>query len=207
MRRYTSRPLPEPRYVPGRSPHPTRDSEEEQAVGSEQSTPLDPLNWEICDDYLYGIDLFNHGYWWEAHEVFEVFWRAAGRGTLSGEFLQGLIQIAAALLKDAVQSRAAAEGLGRSGCMKLRSTRGIFFGVDREALASAIESFLAGRSQTPPRIDLVFARRWSVWRQDAHGSRFEIRHGLTRDEALQLVADFESRGHKQGYWLQAEDGR
>jgi hypothetical protein len=120
-----------------------------------------------------------------------------------GEFLQGLIQIAAALLKDAAGSRSAAEGLARSGCVKLRGSPGTLLGIDREALASAIENFLA-EGGTHPGIDLTFPHRWSVWRQDDHGSRFEVRRGLTRDEALHLVADFESRGHKEAYWVQAD---
>jgi hypothetical protein len=37
-----------------------------------------PEDWRSCDLYLYGIDLFNHGYWWEAHEALEDVWLAAG---------------------------------------------------------------------------------------------------------------------------------
>lgn len=41
---------------------------------------------------------------------------------------------------------------------------------------------------------------WSVWREDDHGGRFEIRRGMRLEDAEQLVRDFESRGHKQSYW-------
>jgi hypothetical protein len=115
--------------------------------------------WESCDAYLYGIDLFNHGYWWEAHEIFEGFWRAAGRATPLGDFLQGLIQIAAALLKNAAESRVAAQTLARSGCRKLRGIPRVLLGIDRDALAASVEAFLTGSSETPPRIALVFDRR------------------------------------------------
>src|SRR5262245_59054964 len=134
MRRYTARPLPNVRYIPGRSPSHPRDSLDKPADGNGGASPLDLDLWEACDEYLYGIDLFNHGYWWEAHEVFEAFWRAAGRGTPLGDLLQGLIQAAAALLKDVVGSRAAAQSLGRSASMKLRETPAIFLGIDRDAL-------------------------------------------------------------------------
>ena len=43
------------------------------------------------EDYLYGIDLYNWTYWWEAHEVFEAFWHAYGRRTPAGNFFQALI--------------------------------------------------------------------------------------------------------------------
>jgi hypothetical protein len=43
---------------------------------------------------------------------------------------------------------------------------------------------------------------WSVWRQDDHGNRFEVRQGLSQADALCLVAEFEARGHKQSYWAE-----
>ena len=115
--------------------------------------------WETCDEYLYGIDLFNHGYWWEAHEVFEEFWRAAGRGTLLGNFLQGLIQVAAALVKDAVGSKAAAQSLARSGCSKLRKMPGVVLGVACNELASSVEAFLWAKSEIVPCIHLEVKHR------------------------------------------------
>lgn len=56
-------------------------------------------NWAATEAYLYGVDLFNYGYWWEAHERWEACWVAAGRRTETGRFVQGLIQIAVACLK------------------------------------------------------------------------------------------------------------
>ena len=47
-----------------------------------------------------------------------------------------------------------------------------------------------------------FTSGWSVWRQDDHGSRFEIQRGLTSLDAERIVKDFEARGHKQSYWLE-----
>lgn len=41
---------------------------------------------------------------------------------------------------------------------------------------------------------------WVVWRQDEVGNRFEVSRGHNRQEAFRLVADYESRGHKQHYW-------
>jgi predicted metal-dependent hydrolase len=48
---------------------------------------------------LYGIDLFNHGYYWEAHEVWEGLWHACGRKGQTADFLKGLIKLAAAGVK------------------------------------------------------------------------------------------------------------
>jgi predicted metal-dependent hydrolase len=115
--------------------------------------------WQTSEDYLHAIDLFNEGYWWEAHETLEALWRIAGRGTPLGEFLQGLIQAAAALLKAAIGARAAAGSLARSGCRKLRGSASIVLGVDGQALASSVEAYVAGRTDALPRIDLRLEAR------------------------------------------------
>jgi uncharacterized membrane protein len=43
---------------------------------------------------------------------------------------------------------------------------------------------------------------WSVWRQDDNGNVVLVTDGLTRAEALQLIAKYEAKGHKQTYWAQ-----
>jgi hypothetical protein len=48
---------------------------------------------------LYGLDLFNHGYYWEAHEAWEGLWHACGRRGRTADFLKGLIKLAAAGVK------------------------------------------------------------------------------------------------------------
>ncbi|MBV6701138.1 hypothetical protein [Kitasatospora aureofaciens] len=44
-----------------------------------------------------------------------------------------------------------------------------------------------------------------VMRQDDNGNRFVVARGLSRPEAERLAAEFEARGHKQLYWVEAED--
>ncbi len=56
-------------------------------------------NWRDCTDYRYGIDLFNHGYYWESHETWEAVWVAAGRRGPVADFLKALIKLAAAGVK------------------------------------------------------------------------------------------------------------
>nr|WP_244447982.1 DUF309 domain-containing protein [Neorhizobium vignae] len=46
-----------------------------------------------------GQDLFNHGYYWEAHEAWEGLWQAAKRGSQLRAFLKGLILLSAAGVK------------------------------------------------------------------------------------------------------------
>ena len=93
-------PFPPYSYVTGMFPHPTRDSAGHSfgAVPAPCSMP-DPNLWRECRPYLYGLDLFNHGYYWEAHEAWEGLWHACGRAGPAGNFIQGLIKLAAAGVK------------------------------------------------------------------------------------------------------------
>jgi hypothetical protein len=93
-------PFPAYSYVPGRSPHPLSDPHGHSfGAKSQRPEPPDPDQWRVCRPYLYGIDLFNHGYYWEAHEVWEGLWHACGRSGQTACFLKGLIKLAAAGVK------------------------------------------------------------------------------------------------------------
>jgi predicted metal-dependent hydrolase len=66
----------------------------------ENVKPIDPADWMACPDYLYAIDLYHEGYFWEAHEAWEGLWHAAGRDTTAhGRLLRALIRLTAAYLK------------------------------------------------------------------------------------------------------------
>ncbi len=87
-------------YVPGHWPHPENDPEGHSYNGEEEITqPLNPERWWDCPDFLYGMDLFNYGYYWEAHESWEQLWHAAGRSGITADFLRALIKLAAAGVK------------------------------------------------------------------------------------------------------------
>lgn len=93
------RPFPPYSYVPGMHPHPIREMAG-HSFGIEVSVSnFDSTCWNQCDEYLFGMDLFNSGYYWEAHESWEAVWIAAGRTGLIADFLKGLIKLAAAGVK------------------------------------------------------------------------------------------------------------
>ena len=98
--RYCDRPFPPYTYVPGKQPHPVSDPRGHMYGQHDQEPPpLDPLQWALSETYLYAVDLFNHGYYWEAHEAWESLWLAADRTGPTAEFLKGLIKLAAAGVK------------------------------------------------------------------------------------------------------------
>ena len=86
--------LPPYSYVTGRYPHPTRDSAGHSYGHFLQATPFDPQRWRASREYLLGCELFNHGYYWEAHETWEAAWQACGRHGTVADFLKGLIKLA-----------------------------------------------------------------------------------------------------------------
>ena len=157
--RYTDTPFPAYRYLPfvAGIPHPRRDP-----TGHSYGCEDDYLpgfagdDWRRCQPYLYGIDLFNYGYWWEAHEALEAVWLAAGQDTLTGNFVQGLIQVAAAQLKRIVCQERGARLLTDSGVAKLAQVNGIFLGIEIAPLVATVERCLQEDRGEFPRIRLVF---------------------------------------------------
>lgn len=89
--------LPPYAYVPGKSPRP------ESGPPFEISRPLPAdfavHSWHGCRCYLYGLDLFNRGFYWEAHEAWEVVWHATGGNEPTCSVIKGLIKLAAAGVK------------------------------------------------------------------------------------------------------------
>jgi 4a-hydroxytetrahydrobiopterin dehydratase len=88
---------PREKYIPGENKKP---SEHMQFFHSlYEGDPLNESNYLKHDGFLYGIDLFNHGYFWETHEVFELLWNQVGKKNKIANVLQSVIFFAAALLK------------------------------------------------------------------------------------------------------------
>lgn len=93
-------PLPPYTYIPGRAPHPLRDpTGHSYGKHPSPSPPLDDTNWQQHAAYLAGIDLFNLGYYWEAHEAWESAWHGVGRIGTTADVLKALIHLAAAGVK------------------------------------------------------------------------------------------------------------
>src|SRR5262249_14550794 len=87
-------------FVPGRGlPHPVRDPLGHLFDTINKVEKMNPDQWHECRAYLQGVDLFNYGFYWEAHEAWESIWRAYDRSETLALFLQGLIKLAAAGVK------------------------------------------------------------------------------------------------------------
>jgi len=130
-------------------PHPT-NSPEGHSYGEEDDEyeKWDSDLWKDNEDYLFGIDLYNYHYYWEAHEAWEGLWIAAVRNSSEHRFLQGLIKCGAALLKIRmanyeIQDLIGARNLSKSG-MSLLSQVGLdeFMGLDIPNFLKEYDSFI-----------------------------------------------------------------
>ena len=108
--------------------------------------PLTTANWQFHETYLYGVDLYNFSYWWEAHEEWEELWRRAD--PLCGLYLQGLIQIAAAFIKWHQGNRRGRErllGKGRNKLVQVENELGQsrYMGLDLKDFGRRLNRFFA----------------------------------------------------------------
>lgn len=105
--------------------------------------PLDPSHWRDSAPYLLATDLFNHGYYWEAHEAWEGLWIAAGRSGTTADFLKGLIKLAAAGVKH-LEGNAAGVRRHKTRALELlksvSSTEQHYCGVDLSSLIKQCRS-------------------------------------------------------------------
>jgi chemotaxis protein methyltransferase CheR len=102
-----------------------------------------------------GAALWNRRAFFEAHEAWEEPWRAAGRHSEAGRFLQGLILLAAAGVKHERGALGPARRLAARGALRLREAPDLLPGFDALGFAAAVESWVAGARTEPPRLRLA----------------------------------------------------
>ena len=142
--RYSAKPFPSYRFLPGKNPHPRRDPRGHSYRRPEpKPSAFLPDDWQQSMDYRYGIDLYNFAYWWECHEVFEGLWHAVGPDTEQGTFFQALIQLAAANLKRFLGNEEATQKLGRNALARLQTLPPLFMGIDVIDLTRIVRDNLA----------------------------------------------------------------
>jgi predicted metal-dependent hydrolase len=88
-----------------------------------------------------GIDLFNSGEYWDAHEAWEHEWMHDRKGP-DGDFYKGLIQVATGCLHYGRHNRRGAVNKWRSGADYLRPYLPAQHGVRLSPLIATVDEFL-----------------------------------------------------------------
>jgi predicted metal-dependent hydrolase len=127
MRRVAALSLPAQRHVLGSGSMP--DMAPLEAAKALAPSVMRHEDWQDNAAYLYGHDLLDAGFYWEAHEVWEAVWLACPPNSAEKLLLRMLIQQANARLKLVMGRRNAAERLA--------------------AEVEALRSDLAGRLDAP----------------------------------------------------------
>ena len=145
-------PFPPYRHIPGATFHPrTHPSGHSYGAAERDSLPLTEENWCANEAYLFGVDLFNYAYWWEAHEAWESLWNLAEHQALSRIYLQGLIQTTAALVKWREGNERGVVKLWRQAREKLVRVGGespVYMGLDIAELVGCVEPKLVGTDRS-----------------------------------------------------------
>ena len=112
--RRSRRALPPYRYVPGLMAHPFRH--EGGHMYTDGTAPVHApwdhrVDWSTDPTAMFAADLFDHRYFWEAHEAWEAMWHGCPRPSVDRDVLQSLIQTAAALLQTHIGAHRSAKML------------------------------------------------------------------------------------------------
>lgn len=134
--------LPPYTYVPGYAPHPVSDPD-----GHMRQYRL-PTTWSQHDHLRWGKRLFDHGYYWEAHEAWEHLWLQLGRTSDEALIVKGLIQLAASAVKcRELNAKGATRHASRAAeLLRPGSDSAIFSSCNLIAARESAERF----AETPP---------------------------------------------------------
>lgn len=144
--RYTTHPLPAYTHIPSVTPHPLNDPRgHSYGIKPDNVQLITENSWRTNQIYLYGFDLYNYCYWWEAHETWEGIWQLSEKKAPLGRFIQGLILLSTTFLKRHQGRLKGVQSLSSKALKHLKfvvqqATTDVYMGVD---LPSLIEKFQA----------------------------------------------------------------
>lgn len=143
-------PLPPYRFKKRENPHPTQHPDGHFRNKVTLTCPdLGPDNWPECQGYLFALDLFNHGYFWECHEVLEDLWFAVKPGTAVRHFLQAFIQCTVTHWQASCGRDSAARSLLLRFPKHVEKAQGLHLGISIADLAADTQAFVETPSPLP----------------------------------------------------------
>jgi len=150
LQRYTSINLPKFCFIPMlKNVYSDYSQEDHIPKLPKQKIEFTDQSWEESKRYLFAIDLFNNGYYWEVHEVLETLWLEIGKHSPIGIFIRGLIQISVALLKKKESNQIGVQRLANKSLSKLKSQEGIYLGIDIIDLIEQFHLYIEDKHSAP----------------------------------------------------------
>ncbi len=156
FKRFTNFELPLLRNIPGHKINNQAFNHKHIPQIPEDSNSFSIHTWQKSNRYLYAIDLFNFGYYWEVHEVLEKIWLEIGKTSMTGIFIQGIIQLSVAMVKKIELNSNGVARMRAKAIPKLQTQNGIYLGIEIENLIAQFESFINAEIATEPFIQLHF---------------------------------------------------
>jgi len=134
--------FPEYRHIPG------HNLELQGRFGHSEDPITDlpaPAAWRDNTDYLFGVDLFNHAYWYEAHAIWNPLWHGAtGNYRL---FINGLALVSDALLLHHQRDLRGLHDQLSTGTGKLTAVLNdegdVYMGLNLHLLMRSLDTFIA----------------------------------------------------------------
>lgn len=139
--------LPPYTHIPGQTPHPISHPLG-HSYGQSELTDI-----SLEEAVARGLYLFENGYFWEAHEVWEQGWILLGRRGSQADYLKGVIKLAAAGVK-CLEGNAKGAQRHLNRARELTSTPGSDVAQRFPAINSALDSMFE-------RIELMLAESFS----------------------------------------------
>lgn len=143
-------PFPGYRFIPGAEPHPRRDPKGHSYGQPDPKPPrLPPERWRENEAYLFGVDLYNFAYWWESHELWEALWHLTGHAGTEAQFLQGLIQVAAANIQRHLSKPDGPKRLAGEAVDRLRDVPETYMGLHVPGYIEAVRAYHLDHAPAP----------------------------------------------------------
>lgn len=144
-------PFPEYIFIPGKNPHPKKEGGHMEGEKDPVAHPIDLTHPDKSEMFRYGIDLFNHDYFWESHVYFESLWNAHLRSGRVADFLKALIKLGAAGVKTSIDEEARAMEhyeRARELLLEIHKLEGnVFLGFELTTLLFQIDEMLLKKAQ------------------------------------------------------------
>lgn len=148
--RYTDFQLPPYKHIPGVTKRPT---DSHYGIDLDAIAADDDIDLRETPGYLYGIDLINGGWFFEAHGVLEQFWLNITEPE-KRRVVQALIQFSVALSKLRKGEERAFEGMMNKARGKLHGIDGVVAGLSISKFRVRIEGILENKTWEDPLIVL-----------------------------------------------------